>query len=294
VNVPVALAVLVAGGTVIPETRDRSTPAPDLVGTTLLTVGLLAIVYVLLEGRGLGWPAWVWGLAGLGIGSLALLAVVEGRRRDTGSSLPSVLFRIPAFSAGNLIQLLFSASMAGFFFTLTIWLQGGEGFSPLSAGLTALAFSAGTIVFAGMPQRLIPRFGRRVLVAGGVLLAVGTIFAMGAAVAGGSPIDSWSLMPGLAVAGAGLALLVIPLANVVISVVPSASAGSASGVLSTAQQLGGAIGIVVMGEIFFATMPAAGSRHAFITAVPAAIVGYGLCALLAMALPDAAVEETYG
>jgi MFS family permease len=294
VNVPVALVVLVAGAAIIPETRDRSAPAPDLAGTTLLTVGLLAIVYVLLEGRGLGWPAPIWGLAGLGLGALALLAVVEGRRRHTGASLPTALFRIPAFSAGNLIQLLFSASMAGFFFVLTIWLQGGEGFSPLSAGLTALAFSAGTIVFAGMPQRLIPRFGRRVLVAGGLLMAVGTIVAMVAAAAGGSPIDGWSLVPGLFVAGTGLALLVIPLANVVMSVVPVASAGGAAGVLSTAQQLGGAIGIVVMGEVFFAALPTSGFRDAFITAAPAAVAGFAICALLAIALPDTAVEETYG
>ena len=108
VNVPVALGVLVAGGAVIPETRDRSTPGPDLVGTTLLTVGLLAIVYVLLEAGSLGWPAWIWVLAALGLGALGLLVVMEGRRRrDTEALLPTALFRIPAFSAGNLIQLLF-------------------------------------------------------------------------------------------------------------------------------------------------------------------------------------------
>jgi sugar phosphate permease len=125
-------------------------------------------------------------------------------------------------------------------------------------------------------------------------MAVGTMVARVAAMAGGSPIDGWSLVPGLFVAGTGLALLVIPLANVVMSVVPVASAGGASGVLSTAQQLGGAIGIGVMGEVFFATLPTSGFRDAFITAAPAAAVGFGICALLAMVLPDTAVEETYG
>jgi MFS family permease len=89
VNVPVALFVLVAGAAVIPETRDRSAPGPDLVGTTLLSVGLVAILYVRLEGRSLGWPAWIWLLAALGMAALAVLAVDVGRRRRDVQAQPS-------------------------------------------------------------------------------------------------------------------------------------------------------------------------------------------------------------
>jgi EmrB/QacA subfamily drug resistance transporter len=294
VNVPVAAVVLVAGARVIPETYDPSTPGPGVVGTVLLTFGLVAIVYALLEGQSLGWPAWVWWLAGAGVVALAALVVIERRRRDERQALlPTSLFRFPAFSAGILIQLVFSAAMAGFFFVLTIWLQAGEGFSPLTSGLTTLAFSAGTIVFAGVPQRLIPRFGRNVLVVGGLLMAAGIGLAQWPAANSGTPIGGWDLALGLFVAGAGLALLVIPLANVIISAIPAPSAGAASGVLSTAQQLGGAIGIGVFGTIFFVALPVSGFLASFIETAPWVAAGFVLCAVLALALPSAAVAQTF-
>jgi EmrB/QacA subfamily drug resistance transporter len=295
INVPVAVGVLITGLLVIPETRDPATPRPDLLGTALLAFGLVAIVYALLEGRSLGWPVWLWAVAGAGVIALAALSVIERRRsRDTTTMLPTTLLRTRAFGAGALIQFLFSASLAGFFFVLTIWLQAGEGFSPLGAGLTAFAFSVGTIVFAGVPQRLIPRFGRRVMVAGGLLMAGGIGGTQLAALAGGTPISGWSLVPGLVVAGAGLALLIIPLGNIAMSAIPAASGGAASGVLSTTQQLGGAVGIAVIGEIFFTALATSAFRPAFEAATPFVAVGFGVCALLAIALPPRDVSMAYG
>jgi EmrB/QacA subfamily drug resistance transporter len=294
VNVPVAIIVLVAGMPLIPETRDASAPRPDLTGTALLSVGLIAVVYALLEGRTLGWPTWLWAVLAAGVGALALLAVVESRRSKTSEALMlTTLFRAPAFAAGILIQLIFSAAMAGFFFVLTIWLQGGEGFSPLTAGLTAVAFSLGTILFATAPEKLAPRFGRWILVVGGVLMAVGIAVSDLVAHAGPTPINGWVLAPGLLVAGVGLALLIIPMANVVMSVIPAAAGGSASGVLSTAQQLGGAIGIGIVGEIFFGALATASLRSAFETSAPVVAVGFAICALLAFGLPRQVVGETY-
>jgi predicted MFS family arabinose efflux permease len=294
INVPVAVGVLITGLLVIPETRDPATPGPDLLGTALLAFGLVAIVYALLEGRSLGWPAWLWAVAGAGVIALAALFVIERSRSSNATTMmPTTLLRSRAFGAGALIQFLFSAGLAGFFFVLTIWLQAGEGFSPLGAGLTAFAFSVGTILFAGVPQRLIPRVGRRVLVAGGLLMAGGICVTQVAALAGGTPIIGWSLVPGLAIAGAALALLIIPLANIAMSAMPAASGGAASGVLSTAQQLGGAVGIAVIGQLFFTALATSEFRQAFEAATPFVAVVFGICALLANALPPRDVSTAY-
>jgi len=111
VNVPVAAITLIAGARMVPETRDASARRPNLPGALLLAASLVAIVYPLLEGRQLGWPAWVWLLMVAGLAGVAALGVIEARRRS-GRFAPLLrtgLFTIPAFAAGQGIQLAFSA-----------------------------------------------------------------------------------------------------------------------------------------------------------------------------------------
>ena len=159
-----------------------------------------------------------------------------------------------------------------------------------------MAFSIGTIALAGLSVPLAVRFGRRILVAGGLLLALGIVGVDGAVQSMGSMLNLWAIVPGLVVGGAGLALLVLPLANVVMAAIPSASGGAAAGVLSTAQQLGGAVGVAIIGEIFFATVGAGAAdafRAALEVAAPVAALGFLACALLSMALPRTAVSDAY-
>ena len=171
VNIPVALVSLVLAARFVPETRERSARRPDLIGAALLTAALVAIVYPLLEGRSLGWPAWIWLLLAAGLVTLGLLGFVEERRRHSRVAplLRTKLFRIPAFTAGLGVQLAFAAGLQGFFLIFTIWVQAGQHYSPLRAGLTAIAFSAGSFALAPIAVPMALRYGRRVLVAGAVL-----------------------------------------------------------------------------------------------------------------------------
>jgi MFS family permease len=110
----------------------------------------------MLEGRQLGWPVWVWLVLAAGVAALGLLGLLEarrgGRRNDTREEpvplLRTGLFRVPAFAAGLGVQMAFSAGLQGFFLAFALWLQAGEHFSPLKAGLTAVAFSAGSFIGA--------------------------------------------------------------------------------------------------------------------------------------------------
>jgi hypothetical protein len=101
----------------------------------------------------------------------------------------------------------------------------------------------------------------------------------------------WSIVPGLVVAGAGLSLLIIPLANIVLAAVPTGAAGGASGLFSTAQQFGGAVAIAVIGTVFFTRLEHESFTDAFTYALPIAAGLYVAAALLALLLPRTAVEE---
>ena len=293
VNLPVAVFSLVVSARFVPETRERSSGRPDFAGAVLLTAALVAIVYPLLEGRSLGWPRWIWGMLAAGIAVLVALGLMEARRQHprVAPLLRTQLFRVPAFAAGLGIQLAFAAGIQGFFLVFMLWLQAGQHYSPLRAGLTAVAFSAGSFLLAAQAVPLALRYGRLVLVAGALLFAAGIVGVDVGAHHVGNGVSPWPLVPGLVVAGAGLALLVIPLVNVVLAAVPAEAAGGASGVFSTAQQLGGAIGVAVAGTIFFTDL----GRHPFVAAfihtAPYTAGAFVICAVLALALPRTAVAD---
>jgi EmrB/QacA subfamily drug resistance transporter len=298
VNVPVAACALLAGVRWVPETRDPAARRPDVPGAVLLAGSLIAIVYPLLEGRQLGWPAWLWPIIGAGLAGLCVQGVLEARRsgrpvRAVGTAplLRAGLFRIPAFAAGLGIQMAFSAGLQGFFLACTLWLQIGEYFSPLKAGLTAVAFSVGSFAAAPAAAPLAQRHGRRVLASGALLMAAGVLGVTVAARHVGVDGSPWPVVPGLAVAGAGLALLVIPLVNVVLMAVPVTVAGGASGLFNTAQQLGGALGVALFGTVFFGYLSGHTFQAAMVHTAPYAVGAFVLCGVLSLLLPRTAVSE---
>jgi EmrB/QacA subfamily drug resistance transporter len=293
VNVPVAIASLIAALRVVPETSDPEAGRPDLVGAGLLAASIVAIAYPLLEGRGLGWPLWTWGMFAAGVAGLIALATVAESHPRPGVAplLRTRVLRIPAFSAGLLVQLAFSAGLQGFAVVFIVWLQSGMGFSPLGAGLTMLAFSLGSFLLAPVAVPLAQKHGRTVLSLGGVLMALGMLGVLLGASHVGHGSDPWPVVPGLVVAGAGLSLMIIPLVNVVLAAVPHGIAGGAGGIFSTAQQLGGALGVAVVGTVFFGQLESHSFTHAFDHSAPVVIGLFVAAALLALALPKTAVSE---
>jgi MFS family permease len=225
-----------------------------------------------------------------------VLFAVDVRHQGRGAAtlLPTPLLRIPAVGAGVAVQLVFSAAMSGSVIMLTLWVQAGQHWSPIHAGLVMTAFGLGTVLTAPMSESLAGRFGRGALSSGAVLMAAGTAGLWLAGRQTTSTVHWWALAPGLLVAGAGLGLLVVPLVNVVLVAVPGHRAGSASGLFSTAQQLGGALGVAVLTSAFFGRVPGHGFTSAFVRATPYAVAGYLVCAALCLALPATAIEGVPG
>jgi EmrB/QacA subfamily drug resistance transporter len=257
INVPLGIITLIAASRVVPESRAERAQGFDFTGVGLVTVALMLLLYPLVQGRELDWPAWTFVSIATSVPAMALFAWQQ-RRRERRGSAPLVslgLFRQRAFLGGALAGLVFFSGVASFFLVLTITLQSGLGFSPLHMGLTAMPWSIGIAAAAGASVGLAPRLGRRLTVTGALAMAAGIGAVLLAVDRGGGELTSWALAPGLLVAGVGMGMVAPTLIDVALTGVPARDAGSASGVINTSLQLGGAIGVAVIGVIFFGLLP---------------------------------------
>jgi MFS family permease len=212
------------------------------------------------------------------------------RRRERRSKSPLVtpsLFRKRAFSAGLVTALVFFAGMIGLMLVFTLYLQLGQGFSAIGAGLALVPWSLGTAIGAGAGAGALgPKLGRPTLHLG-LLVMLGGILGMLAVVHGESThVSAWALAGPELLAGIGMGAMLAPLFDFVLAGVDDHEVGSASGVLNAMQQLGGAIGIAVIGTLFFSVA----GHHGITTALEKVlyvesgvlIVAMGLVFLLPM------------
>jgi hypothetical protein len=150
------------------------------------------------------------------------------------------------------VQTVFGIGLGIFFLVWTLYLQVGLGWSALRAGLTGVPFSIAVSTAAGMSvQKLVPRFGRKVLQAGALVMAAGVLLYMAEAHHYGRSITSWQMVLPLVVMGVGMGLIVAPLTDAILSEVPPEHSGSASGLINTVQQMGNALGLGLVSVVFF-------------------------------------------
>ncbi|MFD8236077.1 MFS transporter [Streptomyces sp. NPDC059696] len=257
INLPVGVAGLILGSRFITESKAPRALKLDLGGVALVTLGLLMLLYPLIRGRELDWP--VWGYVSMA-GSLVVLAVlVAYERRKTardGSPLVELsLFKVKSFAAGIAVQTVFGIALGVFFLVWTLYMQLGLGWSPLKAGLTGVPFSIAVSAAAGMSvQMLVPRFGRKVLQAGALVMGAGVLLYIGESGHYGLAIAPWQMALPLVVMGVGMGLIVAPLTDAILSEVPREHAGSASGLINTVQQMGNALGLALVSVVFFGTI----------------------------------------
>jgi EmrB/QacA subfamily drug resistance transporter len=284
VNVPIGIAALaLAPRAIVESTATGSRERLDLLGAALAGATLVAIVLPLVEGRNQGWPLWTFASLAAAIPLAAAFALRQRRLAAAGGAplVHPALFRERAFTVGVLTSVVFYAGMASFFLVLAVYLQEGCGLSALDSGLVFTALAIGYLVASAGAEALAPRFGRQVLAAGGTVRATaltGLALTVAAIGTGGSPL---LLVPALAVDGIGMGLLTAPLVATVVGGMDPRHAGAASGVLSTAQQIGNTIGVAAIGAIFYGAI---GPRGDYAGAFELALVAIAAICLAVAAL----------
>src|SRR3954451_7942472 len=266
INVPVGLAALLLAPRTVPETARQRTKL-DLTSAFALALGLTAILLPLIEGRRLGWPAWTW--LSLAAAPVVLAAFLRRQRRHDDPLLDLGLFRARTFSAGLVTQFCLACTQASFFVFLALYLQVGRGLTALEAGLVVTVVAVASVAASGPAPGLTAKYGHAVIGAGGAALTAGML-----ALAATTDSSLAALVPGLALAGAGIGLCFTPLTAIVLADIDPAKAGSASGALSTVQQLGFALGVAITGVIYFgASDPARAFSESLVElAIPAAAI----------------------
>jgi EmrB/QacA subfamily drug resistance transporter len=262
VNLFIGAVALPVAFRLLPSRHDPEEHRLDFAGNLLLTAVLLLILVPLVEGRVSGWPAWSWLLLGLAVPAAAALVAWELRlERRGGEPVVQVglLRERRAFGTGQALALLYFAGFTSLFFTLSILWQEGLGHSALQTGLLVLPFAAGSMLTASNSYRFSRRFGRTAVLAGiGVMLAGQALIALTLRLSGDSP-DFWALTGPLLLAGLGNGLVIAPNQDFVLASVPREQAGTAGGALITAQRLGAAIGIAVIGTALFGSGSGSGN-----------------------------------
>lgn len=289
VNVPIGIAALAIAPYAIQESRAEGETRLDLAGAVLATLALVAIVLPLVLGREHGWPAWTWTCLGAAIPLLAAFVRSQRRLAARGGDplVDPALFRERAFTVGLLATILFYTGMGSFFLVLALYLQEGRGLDALGSGLVFTPLAVGYLAASVVSQQLTARLGKQLLALGGAVRAVGLAGLLLTVAAVGAGGHVAVLIPALVVDGVGMGLLTAPLIATVLADMDPRHAGAASGVLSTAQQVGVALGIALVGALYFGALGATPTSddvaHAFQLAL-VAVAGVSLAVVLLVQL----------
>jgi len=271
INIPVGIFAIWAGMRYLPDGKSSHPLKLDVIGTLIIIITMSLLIFPLIEGRDLDWPLWTFIMMAAALPFLALFAWWQFKKdkKDHSALVEPVLMRTPTFIKGLIINITFEGAMLGFFLPFTLILQIGLGYEVVKAALTGIPTAIGiSVTMAVVSQKIIPKLGRYALSLGVILMALGLLVIYFFINKSGLDTTPWEFIPGLLITGAGMALIMAPIFAVVLTDVDPQHAGSASGVLSAIQQLGGAIGVALIGLFFFGQL-ASGAPASFDKAAPA-------------------------
>lgn len=295
INIPVGIAALIGTALIARESRAEKTTGADLLGLVIVTVALLSILYPLIEGRLLGWPAWCFVM--LAVGLVLLWAFVRYERRVVRAGRSPLvdpqLLRERAPLGGLTVATIFFAG-AAYPIVLTVHLQTALGYSPLHTALTMIPFAVGVGIFSPFATRL-RVLGRPLAVVGPLIAVVGMSLTLGAVYRYGTDMQSTDLIPGLLIAGIGVSMTSGVLIATVLAKTAPWQAGAAAGLANTAIQLGFAVGVAIVGTTYFGLLD---TGHAPVDAAAGGLLVVVLLFLLAspaaMILPGGRLTFAWG
>ncbi|MQY08118.1 MFS transporter [Actinomadura macrotermitis] len=288
INLPIGLYGLVVGARVLPAPRgtDRA-GGLDGAGMLLGGAGMSMLIYPLVQGRELGWPAWSLAMLAASAVVLALFAVHQARRERAGRTplLRLGVFTNPSYGFGVLFVVVFFGLITGFSLAVGLFLQLGLGYTPLRAALAMAAWAVGAFFGSGFGGAMMNRLGRTILHIGLVLMAAGLAGLCLVFAQAGTDLGALVLAGPLLVFGAGMGMIFVPLFDIIVAGIADHQVGSASAALEAIQQLGATLGVAVLGTVFFETMGARGARG---LDAAAALDAAGLVAELTLGLTGVA------
>jgi EmrB/QacA subfamily drug resistance transporter len=296
VNVPLVLATIIAAAFILPKDDRTQAVGLDWGGVTLITAALMLLTVPLLEGRDFGWPLWMLACLAASVPAFAAFVWYERRfgRRGGRPLVRMELFACKSFAVGVPIAALFMASYVGYLFTLALYLQVGLGFSALQSGLTYTPTAIGFFITSLAAPRLIPLLGRQVLTVGYIIGAFGLLVTATTVYSAGAHLHGFELAPSLFLTGLGNGLGLSPLVGTVISGLAPEEAGVGAGVVTTTLQVGSALGVALIGLLFFVLLggaePGAAYADAFAVTLPACAALLLLAAVLVRRLPRTPYE----
>lgn len=245
VNVPIAGVVLILAIAIVPTSRDTQHRKLDGPGALISMVGLFALLFAIIEGPERGWTAPVT-LAAFAISGVLIVGFVKWELFSKFPMLDPRFFKIRQFSMGSLSITIVFLTMFGFFFLIVQFFQFAQGLSPLDSAVRTLPLTGTFFVFAPLSVTMAKKFGPRVTIPGGLVLA-----GIGLALMGTIDADTayGIVVIPIVIMGAGMATLMPPASEGIVSSLPSDKAGVGSAVNDTTREVGGSIGIAIMGSL---------------------------------------------
>lgn len=246
INVPVVAIALPAGYYLLPNSRAENAPKLDPLGAFLSIIGLVSVVFAIIEAPAKGWTDAVV-LTGFGVGAVAIALFVWWQTVTDHPMLDVRFFKNRRFSAANLAITLAFFAMVGSMFVMTQFMQFVLGYSPLQAGVRSLPLAGMLILVAPMSSRIVERVGTKLVVAGGLaVVALGLLVASTAT----PELGYGRVWPSQVLLGMGIALAMAPATESIMGSLPRDKAGVGSAMNDTTRQVGGALGVAIIGSIF--------------------------------------------
>jgi len=278
-NIPFGLLVLLGIVKALPETRDPSTDRHlDLVGALAIAVAMAGLVFALIEGATYGWWLQPSGsispvpiVLAIGLVSLVAFFVRESRGRAQGKPtlIDLGLLRLPTLRYGNIAAAIVAFGEFGLMFALPLLLQGTLGYSALGAGWLLVSLAVGAFLASGITPQATRALGQRTVVRIGLALEAVGIAVLAATIS--LTIPGWLIATALFIYGVGVGMATAQLSSIIMSEVPPAQGGQASGMQSTIRQLGSALGVAVLGTLLVTSLGSGTEARLESSGMPSAV-----------------------
>jgi EmrB/QacA subfamily drug resistance transporter len=289
INIPVGVVGTVLAVKYLPDLPRNREQKVDVRGSVLLAVASALLIYPLVQGREQDWPTWCFLM--MAASGLVFSGFVVSERRSRHPVIERSLFRNRGFVAGVVFLASFFVAMNGVMLIVNLFIQLGLGFSPMHTGLAMTPLALGLAVGAASSGAALgPKFGRKVLHAGLAVIGLGMLGLWWTIDRTGTAATGWELAPALFVAGLGSGAIFAPLFDIILADLGDHEVGTGSGVLNAAQQFSGALGVAIIGTVFFQWLPRAGWADSTKDIVWVTLACYAVSFLVAFLLPKKARE----